>query len=492
MDEQQYFDVISPVNQTLLGKVPSLSEQQIQAQIDRAKQEFPDWQRVSFSERRQILCIFLNLLKQEKSELAELMIKEVGKSLKNAESEIDCTMERIREALFIAHALLQDNSIPEVYGESYQQGKYVVQKREPIGLVLVITPFNYPVCHVASKIAEALIMGNTVVVKPSSNAVLTALYVIELFYQAGIPKEVLQVVTGKGRKIGDMLVTNPVIDFIYFTGSMNVGRHISQQVSCVPLLMKLGAKNAAIVLEDADLELAAKHIVGSAFFYSGQRFQAVKRVIVVEQMHDALMEKLLEYMEKLVVGNPKELNADIVPLINQESVDFVSKLIDDAVKKGAVILTADKWGEKVCQEKMQKHREGNLMYPMLLDGVTTDMHLAWTEQFGPVLPILTVKTEMEAATLVNRSEYSSCAILFSNNIDRALSVAEQLEVGTVQINGKTEKGFGEFSYYNSGKKTDVGIHGMHYSNGIDYFNEIDYSMKSMARLKKSVIHLTIR
>lgn len=493
MDEQQYFDVISPVNQEWIGKAPILSKEQIQEKIVCAKRAFPDWRASSFSERRQILCTALDWIGKEKAELEKLIIKEVGKSLKNAESEMECTIERIRQALVIAHVLLQEGGVRDGYSKSYYQGKYVVKKWEPLGVILIITPFDYPVFHVASQIAEALLMGNTAVIKPSSNGTLTARYVAELFYRAGVPEEVLQIVTGKGKKIGNILIKDPMIDCISFTGTTEVGRYIREQVSDIPLLMKLGGKDAAIVLEDADLELAAKHIVGNAFFYSGQRHQAVKRVIAAESIHDVLTEKLLAYMEKLVMGNPKELNADIVPLIHQESADFVSELIEDAVRKGAVILTAGKGTQKSFPHRMQKHRvpeqkristeyrQGNLLEPMLLDGITNDMHLAWAEQLGPVLPVLTVKTGREAATLVNQSEYSSGAILFSNSIEHALHLAEQLKVDTVQINGKAERRTGAFPYKGR-KDLEIGISS----------DEVYSSMKAMAKLKKTMIHLTIR
>ena len=196
---------------------------------------------------------------------------------------------------------------------------------------------------------------------------ISALYLAKVFQEAGIPNGVLNTVTGKTSEIGDYLVTRPEINFINFTGSTKIGKHIAEIVGMVPMIMELGGKDAAIVLKDADLDDTAREIVSGAYSYAGQRCTAIKRVLVVDDIADKLVEKLLDNVKKLKVGHPKD-NCEVTPLINAESADFVEELIKDANDKGAKLLIGNK-------------RDGNLLYPTLFDYVTTDMRIAWERTF---------------------------------------------------------------------------------------------------------------
>lgn len=335
--------------------------------------------------------------------------------------------------------------------------------REPVGVVLAISPFNYPINLAASKIAPALVSGNTVVFKPATTGSLCGIELAKLFLEAGLPEGALTVVTGKGSEIGDYIVTHPDISFINFTGSTEVGLDISKKVHMVPLLMELGGKDAALVLKDADLPFAAKNIAAGAFSYSGQRCTAVKRIIVINEVADKLIGYLKDEMEKLKVGNPLEMQAEVVPLISEKAADFVWGLIEDAKEKGARMVMGGK-------------REGTLIYPTLFDEVTEDMRIAWEEPFGPVLPILRVNTVEEAVALANKSEYGLQASVFTENITDAFHVASKLEVGTVHINNKTERGPDHFPFLGV-KKSGIGTQG------------IRYSIEAMTRVKATVINL---
>lgn len=464
MENTQFLEITSPMDDSVIGKVPALSKEEVDQRMLRAKAAFPDWRDKPMFERIEMMHRTSDLLEQNKTELAELLTREIGKDRKSAEAEVVRTADFIRFTADTAKSLHGES----VHGDSfrgYNKGKFAIIHREPLGLVLAISPFNYPVNLAASKIAPALVMGNTVIFKPASIGCLSGLYLVNMFHKAGIPEEVLVPVTGKGSEIGDYAVTHPAVDFINFTGSTEVGKKISQQVAMVPQLMELGGKDAAIVLEDADLDAAAKNIVGGAFSYSGQRCTAVKRVLVVENVHHKLVEQIRKYMKRLVVGNPLEVNADVVPLISQKSADFVWNLIQSAVKQGAILLEGGT-------------REGNLIAPTLLDQVTANMELAWVEPFGPVLPILTVESVEEAVSIANQSEYGLQASLFTKDINQAFSIAEKLEVGTVQINGKTERGPDHLPFLGV-KSSGIGVQG------------IRYSMEAMTRLKSTVVNLTI-
>lgn len=466
MISKPLLDVFSPINQSLLGQVPVLSEQEIDERMQTAKTAFSTWKITSLEERVQLLNKTAELLIYNKLELAKLLVKEVGKSQKSAESEIAKSVDLIRK---IVHSVNYAKEIDHSCKlNKYSEGRITLVEEEPLGLVLVISPFSFPLLVAIPRIFSALITGNVVVWKPATNGTLTAEYVKELMSKAGMPSGVLQIITGNGVQIGNYLTTHPLVDGIHFAGSNDIGNIISSKLSQmsykIPVYMELSGKDTAIVLQDAELDSAAKCIVGSAFSYSGQRNRAISRVLVSNEVQDALIERIVEYMKTLVVGNPLEVNADVVPLISTESADFVWSLLQDAIQKGAVLVTGGK-------------REGNLISPTLLKNVTSDMQIAWIEPFGPVLPVISVKTAEEAVALSNKTDYDFQTCVLTNDIDKAFSIAKKLKVGTVQINGKTERWP---DYVPFQKHSRFGT------------NRIQNMIDSMTRSKSTIVHLTIR
>lgn len=458
-----YISIKSPIDGTVLGSVPAMTAEEVDIAIETAKQAQKQWRNVTIDEKAEILYRAADVLLEHADELADLMVREISKDKKSCHSEVERTADFIRFTADTAKNI-SGESIP---GDSFPGGKnnkVSIVRREPLGVVLAISPFNYPVNLAASKIAPGLMAGNSVILKPASQGCLCGLYLARAFEEAGVPAGVLNTVTGKGSEIGDYITTHKGIDFINFTGSTEVGAHISHITSMVPLLMELGGKDAAIVLEDADLELTAANIVAGGYSYSGQRCTAVKRILVVEEVADQLIEKILPKIEKLKMGNPVEKDVDIVPLISTKAADFVCELMDDAKEKGAKLLAGGK-------------REGNLIEPTLFDYVTTDMRLAWEEPFGPVLPIIRVKDKDEAIKLANESEYGLQSAVFTQNINNAFYVANKLEVGTVQVNNKTERGPDHFPFLGV-KASGIGTQG------------IRYSIESMSRPKVTVINLS--
>ena len=413
-------------------------------------------------EKAKILYKSADILEERMEELCDILVREIAKDKKSAESEVSRTADYIRFTADTAKSMSGESILSDNF-PGFEKNKISVVTREPMGVVLAISPFNYPINLSASKIAPALMAGNTVVLKPATQGSLCGLYLAKVFEQAGIPAGVLNTITGKGSEIGDYIVTHPDIDFINFTGSTEVGLRISKITSMVPLLMELGGKDAAIVLEDADLDLAASNIVSGGYSYSGQRCTAVKRILVIDKVADRLVEKIKERVLKLKVGNPLEEGVTIVPLIDNNAADFVWELIDDAREKGAHLVVGGT-------------REDNIIYPTLFDYVTEDMRLAWEEPFGPVLPIIRVKDKDEAIEIANKSQYGLQSAVFTKNIDEAFYVANKLEVGAVQINNKTERGPDHFPF--SGvKASGIGTQG------------IKYSIEAMSRPKGIVINL---
>lgn len=459
---EQFITIKSPINDEVLGQVVALSQAAVDDRIQKSKQALKSWKETSLYERGEYLYKAADLLVEKSDALITLLMKEVGKDRKSATSEVMRTADLIRYTADTAKNMY-GQMIPADTVEGVKKGKFAITSREPIGVVLAISPFNYPVNLAASKIAPALMGGNTVIFKPATQGSLSGVFLANLFIEAGLPEDVLNVVTGKGSEIGDYVVTHPDINFINFTGSTEIGKRIAKQSQMIPLLMELGGKDAAIVLEDADLELAASQIISGAFSYSGQRCTAIKRVLVLEEVADELVAKLTKYIETLKVGNPLEQEADVVPLIDEKSADFVWGLIEDAKALGAKLLYGGT-------------REGNLIYPTLLDEVTPKMRVAWEEPFGPVLPIIRVKSVQEAIELANESEYGLQSSVFTTNLNRAFEVAKKLEVGSVQINNRTERGPDHLPFLGV-KNSGVGVQG------------ISYSIESMTRIKSTVINL---
>lgn len=458
----KFIEIKSPVNGELVGKVPSMSTDEVDTAIVNAKQAEPAWKTMSMYDRLVIIEKAADILEKNTEELAKIIMLEVAKDKNGAEAEISRTVDFIRFTTNIARGLLGESILADSF-KGFNSKKVSIVKREPLGTVLAISPFNYPINLAASKLAPALAMGNTVIFKPATQSAISGLCLAKVFYDAGLPAGVLNTITGRGSEIGDFSVKHKDIDFINFTGSTQVGRHISSLAIMKPLMMELGGKDAAIVLENADLELTATNIVAGAYSYSGQRCTAVKRVLVMEKVADELVELIKEKVSKLKVGNPLEEQVDIVPLIDTKSADFVEELMEDAVSKGAKLLLGGK-------------REGNTIYPTLYDNVTVDMRIAWEEPFGPVLPIVRVKTVDEAIKIANESEYGLQSAVFTENINDAFYVADRLEVGTVQVNNKTERGPDHFPFLGV-KSSGVGTQG------------IRYSLEAMSRPKGIVINV---
>lgn len=439
--------IYAPATGEELGSVPAMSTEEVDYVYQSAKNAFQAWRDLSYVERAAILHKAADILVRDAEKIGAILSKEVAKGHKAAVSEVVRTAEIINyaaeEGIRMEGEVLEGGSF-----EASSKKKIAIVRHEPVGLVLAISPFNYPINLAGSKIAPALIAGNVVALKPPTQGSISGLLLAEVFAEAGVPAGVFNTITGRGSVIGDYIVEHEAVNFINFTGSTPVGERIGQLAGMRPIMLELGGKDSAIVLEDADLALAAKNIVAGAFGYSGQRCTAVKRVLVMDSVADELEKHVCDLVKNLSVGMPED-NADITPLIDTKAADFVEGLITDANEKGAKALTEIK-------------REGNLISPVVFDHVTTDMRLAWEEPFGPVLPFIRVNSLEEAIDISNGSEYGLQASVFTNNFPQAFAIAEKLEVGTVHINNKTQRGTDNFPFLGA-KKSGAGVQGVKYS-----------------------------
>ncbi|MFX1411275.1 MAG: NADP-dependent glyceraldehyde-3-phosphate dehydrogenase [Promethearchaeota archaeon] len=454
--------VYNPYNNELIANVQACTKEEADEIINVAHENIECWNEIPLNKRAEILNKSANLMIKSSEKLGHLLMREIGKPLNSAISEIIRTAEIFKATAESSLQISGETILGDAF-EGYSKEKVSITYRVPLGVVLCIGPFNYPFNLTGSKIAPALMVGNSVVMKPPSQGPLTALHFGIILEKAGVPPGVFNIITGRGSEIGDFLVSHPLIDMINFTGSSETGKFLAKTAGMKPLLLELGGKDAAIILDDADLDVTVKSIVSGAFSFSGQRCTAVKRVLPMPGIADKLIEEVTKETLKLTIGDPAKNNT-IGPLINSKQCDYVQGLIDDALEKGAVLKCGNK-------------REGNIMWPTILDNVNTDMRIAWEEPFGPVLPFIRINSAEQAVKISNKSEYGLQGMIFTENIDLAFNIAQELEVGTVQINGKSARGPDHFPFLGT-KSSGLGTQG------------IKYSLESMSRPKVVVMNLS--
>eukprot|EP00238_Polyblepharides_amylifera_P005820 CAMPEP_0196590148 /NCGR_PEP_ID=MMETSP1081-20130531/65725_1 /TAXON_ID=36882 /ORGANISM="Pyramimonas amylifera, Strain CCMP720" /LENGTH=496 /DNA_ID=CAMNT_0041913157 /DNA_START=316 /DNA_END=1806 /DNA_ORIENTATION=+ len=420
------------------------------------------WAKTPLWKRAELLHKAAALLVENKDPIVEALVKEVAKGQKDSVTEVvrsgDLIKYTAEEGIRILNEgkLLAPDSFP-----GNDRNKMCLASKIPLGVVLCIPPFNYPVNLAVSKLAPALIAGNSVVMKPATQGCVAGTYMMQAFHAAGFPPGVVNMVTGRGSDIGDYLVTHPAVKCISFTGG-DTGLSVSKKAGMVPLQMELGGKDACIVCEDADLALAAQHIVKGGFSYSGQRCTAVKVVMAHASIADALVDLVNEKVAKLSVGQPED-SADVTAVISASSADFIQGLVEDAQAKGAIL----------CQEFK---RNENLIWPVLVDKVIPTMRLAWEEPFGPVVPVIRVATDEEAIALCNQSKYGLQGCIFTTSLNKALLLSDALETGTVQINSAPARGPDHFPFQGI-KDSGIGSQG------------ITNSISLMCKTKTTVINL---
>ena len=448
------FRVTNPATGEEIAQVPSCSAQDAKNAIQ-AADEFEEWGNYKPVERLNVMEEAAEILEEHQAEVRDIIIQEAGKPLSVAEGEVEATIERLKLTLQEVRALYGEY-IPGEWVED-TQNKFAIVRRKPLGIVAAIGPFNYPLFITAAKIIPAVLAGNTVVAKPSSETPLSVLYFVRILEAAGMPKGTINVVTGSSSNIGDPLIQDEAIDAVTFTGSTGVGEYIADQVGVKKLHLELGGNAAAIVLNDADLDNAVQHICKGAFKNSGQRCDAMSRVLVQKDIKEEFMERLMEEAANYEVGDPFDEDTLVGPLINHEAVERVDELVQDAVAGGADILRGAQY-------------DGNFYEPTILDNVTLDMDIAWEEIFGPVLPIIEVEDHHQALDIANRSEYGLDSSIFTENITIALRLSKEMKDGTVSINSAPSHGVGHFPF-GGNKRSGIGREGLKYS--IDELTKIN-------------------
>ena len=439
-----------------IAKVPMTDAAGTRAAIAAAAAALPAWSKKLAKERSYLLRAWFNLIVANADKIAAIMTAEQGKPLAEAKGEV------MYAASFIE---FYAEEARRVYGETiptFKADARAICIKQPVGVVAAITPWNFPAAMITRKVGPALAVGCTAVVKPASETPLTALALAELAHQAGIPKGVLNVITGKASVIGAELTSNPAVKMLTFTGSTEIGKVLMEQ--CAKTVkkvgMELGGNAPFIVFDDADLDKAVIGAMASKYRNAGQTCVCANRIYVQDGVYDKFAAMLVAETRKLNVGNGADAGVTTGPLINKAAVEKVEEHVADALAKGAKITLGGK-----------RHKlGGNFFEPTVLTGVTADMKVAREETFGPVAPLFKFKTEEEVIRMANDTEFGLASYFYSRDIGRVWRVAEALDYGMVGINeglvASAEVPFGGV------KESGLGREGSHH--GVEEYLEIKY------------------
>lgn len=441
------FDVRNPATGKLIARAQKATPDDALKAIESAHKAKPIISEMPAVERIGLLERIHELVIKHRKDLVNMIVQEAGKPVSVAEGEVKATYERLKFAAEEAKAF-QGEYIPgDIVPDTIN--KFAIVTRKPRGLVLAISCFNYPLYISVAKIAPAIASGNSVVLKSASDDPLSSLMFARLADLAGMPKGVFNVVTGSSSEIGDIMVTDRRVKMISFTGSSSVGKHIADIAGMKRLHLELGGKGPGIVLDDADVDLAVKECLSGALKYSGQRCDALSRIIVTDGIAKSFVKKALVEIKKWRMGDPRNKSTKIGPLINTGAVEKVEILVNDALEKGAKVLAGGK-------------RNGLYYHPTILDNVTQSMRIAWEETFGPVVTIIRVNDEKEALKVANQSNFGLDASIFTRDVNKAVRIARKLEDGSVTINAHPSHGLGNFPF-GGDKDSGIGREGLNYS-----------------------------
>ncbi|MBL7699589.1 MAG: aldehyde dehydrogenase family protein [Chitinophagaceae bacterium] len=412
--------IFNPASGEVLTELPEDSTESVLEKYKKLKSAQPSWASRSIAERVACLGRFSDLLEKEKDQLALTLTSEIGKPLKESYNEIKGARDRIRFFLEKSEQYLQDEWII-LDGGTREKIVY-----EPHGVVANISAWNYPYLVGVNVFVPALIGGNAVLYKPSANASLTGLHIQDLLYRAGVPKDIFEIIVGRGSVIGDYLLELPLNGY-YFTGSYQTGKHIAEKVASklVPCQLELGGKDPVYVMDDVErIDDVAASVLEGTVYNNGQSCCAVERIYVHEKIFDEFVESFARQMKELKIGDPLDDKTQIGPLSKIEQRGFLLSQIDDAVKKGATVLS----GGKVMSNK------GYYFEPAVLVNVNHDMAIMQEESFGPVVGIQKVSNDDEAIRLMLDSPYGLTSAVYSSNFDRAEQVMKKMNTGTVYMN----------------------------------------------------------
>lgn len=414
---------VNPATLEVLGNFQKANEADLKKAIDAAEEAFPIWSSYPAPRRGAILLKIAEILKREKEELAKTIVMEMGKPIVEARGDV-------QEAIDVAEYMAGEGR--RLFGHtttSELRDKFCMSIRRPIGICALITPWNFPIAIPAWKLMAALICGNTVIFKPSSDTPLCAIKLVEICEKAGIPEGVVNLITGSGGKVGEALVKHPKIRCVSFTGHRDTGRRILEIAGLKRVGLELGGKNAILVMPDADLSLALDGIIWGGYGTTGQRCTAASRVIVHESIKEKLEKAISERAKKLKIGYCLKEEVEMGPLVNEAAIKKVHSYTEIGLKEGAKLLTGGK--------EAKVDLPGFFYEPTLFTNATGDMRIAQEEIFGPTITILSAKNLNEMIEICNAIEYGLVASIYTKDISNAFKAIEKIESGITYVNAST-------------------------------------------------------
>jgi acyl-CoA reductase-like NAD-dependent aldehyde dehydrogenase len=439
-------EVVNPYTEKTIATIPAGSGTDVDHATRSARSAFAEWAAQSIEQRAGLLKKIHQGLVARQDEIAQLITAEVGMPLK---------MSKRIQAFLPAAVLESYCKLAETFSFKKIDANSIVIK-EPVGVVACITPWNYPLHQIVAKVAPALLAGCTVVLKPSEVAPLTAFLLAEIVAEAGLPAGVFNLVTGDGPAIGEALVKHKGIDMVSFTGSVEAGKRVASlaALDVKRVTLELGGKSASIILDDADIVKAVKSTVNGCFLNSGQTCNALTRLLVPEDRYDEVSEIAVDICKSFTLGDPSKPETKTGPLVSEKQRSRVRTFIEAGVKEGAVVLCGG-------SDAPQDVEQGYFVKPTILGRVTPEMTVAQSEIFGPVLCIMTYKSEDEAIRIANDSNYGLSGAVWSGDSERAMQVAKAIRTGQVDINGGAFNLLAPFGgFKQSGYGRELGEYGL--------------------------------
>ncbi|MBP72295.1 MAG: aldehyde dehydrogenase family protein [Euryarchaeota archaeon] len=439
-------EVINPATEGVIGSVPVGSESDANTAVQAARAAFTGWSESTIDERSNYLNLLSSALKDRGEEMAELITSEVGTPIEYSRMAMVGTPRVVSRS----YAKILDGFAWE------EEVRNSIVVKEPIGVVAMITPWNFPLHQIIGKVAPAIAAGCTMVLKPSKEAPLNAFVLADILDEIGLPNGVFNLISGHGREIGEALASHPDVDMVSFTGSTNAGVRVSELAapSVKRVTLELGGKSANIILDDAEIPRAASSAIYSCFANSGQECSALTRLLIPEDSREEVVEVIASKIGRYTVGDPMDGTSKCGPLVSKRQQESVSRYISTGIDEGATLVAG---GEGMPDDL----DSGFYVRPTVFADVTPEMTVFREEIFGPVLCITTYSNEEEAIELANDSEYGLSGGVWSGDESRAMKVARKLRTGQVSINGGAFNVTAPFGgYKKSGLGRELGVHGM--------------------------------
>jgi acyl-CoA reductase-like NAD-dependent aldehyde dehydrogenase len=462
VDAGSLLEVKNKYNGETIGVLPTARREDLDAAISAAQRAAPLMAEMPAYKRSEILARTATLLRERGDDIARTIAAEAGKALKFARSEVDRGINTFTIASEEAKRL-HGETIP-LDAIAAGEGYFGFWARRPVGVIAGISPFNFPLNLVAHKVAPALAAGNTLVLKPASTTPLTAVKLCQILQEAGLPAGAINLVVGSGGTVGEWLITDPRVDKIIFTGSPDVGRHITSVAGIKKVTLELGNNSPVVIAPDADLDFVAKRCAVGAFYNSGQVCISVQRIYSQKQVYEPFIEKFIKASESMVVGDPLDERVDVGPMIDSKEIDRIEEWVKEAQVAGAKVLTGGK-------------RAGMIYYPTVLNEVTPEMKVVAEETFAPIASVISCDDFEESLRQANDTKFGLQVGVFTMDVNRVFKAIKRLNFGGVIIND-TPAFRADHMPYGGNRQSGLGREG------------VRFAMEDMTNIQMVAIRLT--